>query len=189
MQEFRCGWLFISTVPFQTRWQLMIKVSDSTCQQFPPKIDRNGCYLPNSQVGENWTSPDDVCTIYRCARVDDKKLERVKTVQGCEKNCQPVRLRVIKDFMWNDCLSIGYTYVQEAHINLYFKLQSKYWSIASLLKEMLPRNLGRAQARPKLMKNDRAECCLTQVRQHSGSVIGSASKTVWHWVCYLLECY
>nr|XP_034840347.1 hemocytin-like [Maniola hyperantus] len=41
------------------------------------------------KVGENWTSPYNVCESYKCAELEDGKLEKVTTVQQCDTDCQP----------------------------------------------------------------------------------------------------
>ncbi|XP_028169728.1 hemocytin-like [Ostrinia furnacalis] len=41
------------------------------------------------RVGENWTSPYDVCESYSCSEAGDGKLEKLTTVKTCETNCQP----------------------------------------------------------------------------------------------------
>ncbi|XP_039747124.1 hemocytin isoform X2 [Pararge aegeria] len=48
---------------------------------------RDGDYI--YKVGENWTSPYDVCESYKCSEMEDGKLEKVTTVQNCDTDCQP----------------------------------------------------------------------------------------------------
>lgn len=44
----------------------------------------------HNQVGENWTSPTDVCETYQCSEASEGKLEKVTTVKSCDTACQPV---------------------------------------------------------------------------------------------------
>ncbi|KAL0894249.1 hypothetical protein ABMA27_014259 [Loxostege sticticalis] len=41
------------------------------------------------RVGENWTSPTDVCETYQCSEASEGKLEKVTTVKSCDTACQP----------------------------------------------------------------------------------------------------
>ncbi|XP_075969965.1 hemolectin isoform X2 [Anticarsia gemmatalis] len=49
-------------------------------------IDGDNIY----KIGENWTSPDNPCESYKCARTESgDKLEQVTTLETCRADCQP----------------------------------------------------------------------------------------------------
>ncbi|CAK1581500.1 unnamed protein product [Parnassius mnemosyne] len=63
------------------------KVEGKCC----PKVEPVACRVGDKvyQVGENWTSTTDACESYECTRMEDGKLQKVTTVQGCDDDCQP----------------------------------------------------------------------------------------------------